>query len=273
MVDIAEVCVGDKVRVTGTDTYPCFFHVPGQKGGFVAKGLIGTVERIYVPGECDHLDRSDERDIFVAFDEPKKWKAHFLPDELELPSAEGGAPVIDMLANDIQICDCSPIRTDDIQCDRVDEFMTPISATTLLAPDMPIRQAAELLNSNRITGAPVAADGRLVGVLTQFDFLYQERRGTAGAKVQLDSGNWEGSIKKSLAGTVAGAMSKPVAVSLGSDMIQVAEMMLDRRFNHVPVVEQDGTVKGILTSQDVLRHVLSRLEKEEAGALAKEAGL
>lgn len=32
--------------------------------------------------------------------------------------------------------------------------------------------------------------------------------------------------------------------------------MLRKRFNHVPVVSADGTLLGILTSQDVLRHVI-----------------
>jgi hypothetical protein len=60
--------VGDEVKVLSGQT---FFHVPKQKGGFVAKGLIGTVERIYDPDQ-DNL--SPVHPIVVAFTEPCKWK-------------------------------------------------------------------------------------------------------------------------------------------------------------------------------------------------------
>ena len=60
-------------------------------------------------------------------------------------------------------------------CDRVEDWMTPIERAVILTPDMPMRTAAETLLSNSITGAPVVSNGRLVGVLTQFDFLYQVR--------------------------------------------------------------------------------------------------
>ena len=55
------------------------------------------------------------------------------------------------------------------------------------SPDMPMREAAELLSDNAITGAPVVVDGKLVGVLTQFDFLYLEMKADAP---QLDMGKY-----------------------------------------------------------------------------------
>jgi len=61
-------------------------------------------------------------------------------------------------------------------------------------------------------------------------------------------------------------MSNPTAVAPGSDMAQVAGLMLRRRFNHLPVVEPSGTIVGILTSQDVLRHVVRRLSTEDSKA-------
>jgi len=46
-------------------------------------------------------------------------------------------------------------------------------------------------------------------------------------------------------------------------MRQVAQLMLSRRFNHLPVVDAAGALVGILTSQDVLGHVLRRLDGED----------
>lgn len=270
---LSGLSVGDQVQVTGSDAYPKFFHVPGNKDGFVARGLTGTVEKLYLPGSreaggSDHLDRSDERNVLVSFAEPKKWKAHFMPSELASPSAEPLGSAAEAQLETVLPAegfdDCAVDAP--YECDRVEDFMTPVSAATVLAPEMPMRTAAALLNDNRITGAPVAsADGRLVGVLTSFDFLYRRLGAERGAalRIRLDSGTWADAIKKSLAGTVVGAMSKPVAVAAGADMGQVAGLMLSKRFNHVPVVDEVGILVGILTSQDVLRHVLVRLESDE----------
>jgi len=257
-----DVAVGDKVRVTGTDDYPKFFHVPGHKAeAFVARGMIGTVDRVYVEGECDHLDRSDERDIYIVFDEPKKWKAHFAADELEICGAECELEAVQSAAPGVgyELLADTLCETDVKGCDKVEDFMKPASEALVLAPEMGLLDAAKLLNENSITGAPVCIDGRLVGVLTQFDFLYQEGvalNDNVGSKVKLSSGSWASVVKKSLASTVSAAMSKPTAIAPESDMKLVAQLMLRKRFNHVPVVSADGTLLGILTSQDVLRHVI-----------------
>jgi len=86
---IGDVAIGDVVRVVGDATYPRFMNVPGikDKDGFAACGSVGKVVKLYQPGECDHLDRSDERDVCVEFmtdgEKPKAWKAHLAPYELE----------------------------------------------------------------------------------------------------------------------------------------------------------------------------------------------
>jgi len=45
--------------------------------------------------------------------------------------------------------------------------------------------------------------------------------------------------------------------------------MVRKRFNHVPVVGADGLIVGILTSPDILKHVLLRLNSVDE-AKAKE---
>lgn len=116
MLDVSRVQLGDKLRVAGTDSAPLFFHVPGQKQGFVAKGMVGTVAKIYAPGECDDLDRSDERDIVLAFDEPRKWKAHFHPSELELLDGDASQDAPSGALSDINVYDCK--SEDRIPVDR-----------------------------------------------------------------------------------------------------------------------------------------------------------
>lgn len=268
---VGDLTIGDVVRVVGDDNYPRFMNVPGfkEKGGFAAHGSVGKVVKLYLPGECEHLDRSDERDVCVEFmtdgDKPKAWKAHLAPYELEFASSEPGSErSFDRghIASDIELCSVE----EGSDCDHVADFMTHLSDALVLSPEMGMREAAKLLNDFKVTGAPVAdSDFKLVGVLTQFDFLYLEGvrddRGV-GSMVSLDSGQWEDIVKKSMASTVGAAMSKPIAVTPRANIRQVAQLMLQRRFNHLPVIrEDDGALVGILTSQNVLQHVMLRLAK------------
>ena len=47
-----------------------------------------------------------------------------------------------------------------------------------------------------------------------------------------------------------------------AEMAEVAALMVQKRFNHLPVVDAEGVVLGIVTSPDVLRHFLSRFLEE-----------
>ena len=56
-------------------------------------------------------------------------------------------------------------------------------------------------------------------------------------------------------------------------MAEVAALMVQKRFNHLPVVDAEGVVLGIVTSPDVLRHFLSRfLEDEGEGQGGGQSG-
>ena len=151
-----DVAVDDQVRVAGTDSYPKFFHVPGNKEGLVAKGMVGTVVKVYKPDGSDtNLDRSDGRDVLVEFQEPKKWRAHFSLEELTSPDVE--LPQVDVavgsgyaLASEIELCTIDSAQP----CDRVEEFMTPILEAVTFAPEMPMTEAAKLCACSR-TGATV----------------------------------------------------------------------------------------------------------------------
>lgn len=124
---------------------------------------------------------------------------------------------------------------------RVGDIMTPDVAT--VRPDMPTENAARLLFSKSISGMPVCdADGKLVGVITEFDIIAKEGR-TVGEIMTTDV----------------------VIVSEETDAETVAQILIGRRVRRVPVV-RDGTVVGIVSRSDLVRlFALTRWSCETCG--------
>ena len=124
---------------------------------------------------------------------------------------------------------------------RVGDIMTTDIAT--VRPDTPTENAARLMFSRAISGAPVVDENdKLVGVVTEFDIIAKE------------------------GGTVADIMSSDV-VSVGedTDAETVAQILISRRVRRVPVV-RDGAVVGIVSRSDLVRlFALTRWSCETCG--------
>ena len=111
---------------------------------------------------------------------------------------------------------------------RARDAMTPDPVTA--RPDLPVRDAADLLVYHRVSGLPVLdGAGALVGVVSEADII-----GKRGA-------------------TVGEIMSRAVAaVAPDARLEEVAALMTRQRVNRVPVVDA-GRVVGILSRADVVR--------------------
>ena len=106
-----------------------------------------------------------------------------------------------------------------------------------IAPDEPVRQAVALLVSHRI-GALVVADdaGQLVGILSERDVVH------AAAQDEDVFGRPVGDI-----------MTREVVVGMPQDdVLAVAHTMLEKRFRHLPIVDE-GQLIGIISIGDVLK--------------------
>ena len=150
----------------------------------------------------------------------------------------------------------APVCEDACGENCVGDFMTPIADALELAPDQDMSEAADLMVSKGITGAPVVDNGKLVGVLSQFDFLL---KGAGVAALDLTSASYRRDVQKILAGKVRSAMTlNPTTCDPGDTMQSVAAVMVRRRFNHVPVVDSSGKIVGILRCERRRRPVRHR---------------
>lgn len=141
-----------------------------------------------------------------------------------------------------------------------------------LSPDMTLEQAAERLVERGISGAPVvAADGRLLGVLSESDLLRHLKRvteefiGTRYLTERVHSlalltflgERQHASVpeiyKRLRAAHVADAMTRKVETVGPMDPVEaVASVMIEHDVNRVPVVD-DGKIVGIVTRTDLAR--------------------
>lgn len=137
----------------------------------------------------------------------------------------------------------------------------------MTSPVVTVRQgatletAAETMLEHGIGGVPVVdGDGRLVGILTEQDFIAEEESVPWGFfkapklfDMWLDQGQIDEAYERAREIPVKRIMSKPVR-SVGPDdsVDKVVELMLRHGISHVPVVE-DGEVVGIITHRDMLR--------------------
>jgi CBS domain-containing protein len=137
---------------------------------------------------------------------------------------------------------------------KVEDVMTREVIT--VRPETPLREVAAQLAERKISGVPVvAADGEVLGVVSEGDILFKERgpsphRGKLARL--LDPSGLEGQLKLE-ARLAKEAMSAPaVTIEPGRSIAQAAQTMLERTVNRLPVVKDEKLV-GIVTRADLVR--------------------
>lgn len=118
---------------------------------------------------------------------------------------------------------------------RVRDVMT--ADLVFLRTDLTLDDAWAVLHERGISGAPVLdVRGRLVGVLSKADLADPRHRPPAGP------------------GTVEAAVTHVAYAVRASDPVMSAvRLMLDHDIHRALVVDDDGTLAGIITPLDVLR--------------------
>ena len=150
---------------------------------------------------------------------------------------------------------------------RVKDAMTYL-VLTLRREDM-IPDAAKRLFSNRISGAPVVENGRLVGVASEADlvkaYAAPAREGSPFAAPHpfmflLVRGSPPVEARNK---TVGDVMTKDVISITPDESIWEAACLIDRHgVRRLPVVDESGYVVGVLTRSDLVRCMARSRERE-----------
>lgn len=134
---------------------------------------------------------------------------------------------------------------------KVRDLMTtdPITTTsgTLL------KDAARLMVQTKVSGLPVVDDGRLVGIVTEGDFLRQEANRDQPYRFSLLDALFGDDPTPPAAETVGEVMSEQVlTVSPDASLSEAARIMANRRVKRLPVLDDDGTLIGVISRADVV---------------------
>ncbi len=137
-----------------------------------------------------------------------------------------------------------------------------------LSPEDSIYDAAKKLRKNRISGAPVVADGRILGVVSEADIMelistheidlntflpspFDVLELPLRMKLSLDETYKK--ISRIGSSRVEDIMTKrAITIHPDADIAEAARLMGERRVNRLPVMDKEGKLVGIVTRGDII---------------------
>jgi len=154
---------------------------------------------------------------------------------------------------------------------KVREIMTTEVVT--VQRDTPVNKIATLMHEHQITGVPVVDDARhVVGIVTELDMIVRNTRLELPAFIQILDlariplempGHYRNRLRHMLGATAGDMMTEDVVtLSPDAEMQDLADLMVKRRVNPVPVIENRVLV-GIVSRADLIRMMAHELESEE----------
>jgi CBS domain-containing protein len=135
---------------------------------------------------------------------------------------------------------------------KVSDVMT--RDVLFVGPEDRLRRAATLMREHRIGGLPVVDDGRVVGMITESDFLNMAAETPDGDRHGFLDALFGGHRAAHPSTLVGEAMTKdPVSVEASTAIREAARRMKRHRIKRMPVVSGDGELVGILSRADVMK--------------------
>lgn len=133
----------------------------------------------------------------------------------------------------------------------------------VVQPETPLKQVIQILAQKQISGLPVVdPSGKLVGVISQSDLLWQETGITPppyitllGSVIYLENpARYEQELHKALGQTVQEVMTTPpVSTTPDRPLSEAARLMHERKIHRLPVLDAQEQVVGVLTLGDIIR--------------------
>ena len=152
----------------------------------------------------------------------------------------------------------------------VREIMT--TEVVAVRRDTSVHDIAKLMGERDISGIPVVDESNhVVGIVTELDMIVRNTRLELPAFIQILDlariplempGHYRDRLRHMLGAQAADIMTEQVTtISPEAEVQDLAELMVKRRLNPVPVVE-NGVLVGIVSRADLIRMMARGLESE-----------
>jgi len=124
-----------------------------------------------------------------------------------------------------------------------------IAAPVTVRPEETLAEVARRISERRVGSAVVVTEGRAYGIFTERDLL---RAVGAGADPKQAK--------------VADHMTpNAVTVTESWEVVDAASTMIDNRFRHLVVVDEEGQLTGILSLRNMVRALMEERKRIAAG--------
>ncbi len=136
---------------------------------------------------------------------------------------------------------------------KVRALMT--SQLITVGPQMSLKEAARRMIESGVSGLLVTDDDKaLVGVITEADFVKSESGRRAKQRARLLRWFGENGEMPSTERLVADVMTSDViTLHPDADHAEAARIMRKSAIKRIPIVDDDGTLRGIVSRSDILR--------------------
>jgi anti-sigma regulatory factor (Ser/Thr protein kinase)/predicted transcriptional regulator len=115
---------------------------------------------------------------------------------------------------------------------------------TTLSPSMIMREALDIFQKDRISGAPVQEDNKLIGILSIEDLIRSLREGRVDLKV-------------------SDYMTTQLLTVLSTDpLIEALKIFVRTKVGRLPVLDPNGKLVGIITKGDLTNGLLQALQRD-----------
>lgn len=144
-------------------------------------------------------------------------------------------------------------------------FVTEMMKTDLVAvtPETSISEATALMVKGNFRHLPVVdADGKLVGIVTDRDMR------DAHPSSLLDEESYQKTLDKVMQHTIGEIMTaEPITVAPYYTLQDTLLIIGKKKVGALPVVDEEGYLKGIMSTRDLLRAFVNIMGIEEPGTL------
>ncbi len=125
------------------------------------------------------------------------------------------------------------IETQCLEVERVKKYESGMIIDPItLGPDRRVFEALELMKKYSISGVPITVKGKLVGILTNRDLRF------------------ETNVDQPISNLMT-AQEKLVTAPVGTSLAEAKSILQKHRIEKLPVVDKDGTLKGLITIKDI----------------------